>query len=92
MGFEPTNFYAVTVSYGSSVCLLLVNILKAKKLSKKQVADTMNVWVKPNVSAIAGPVRHPMPLPAPNNPVNNPVFPRGITSMDIERTETEYKA
>ena len=71
------------------MCLLLAKILKATKLMMKQVADTMNVWVKPNFAAIAGPVKHPIPLPAPSNAVNNPVFPRGITSMDMESTDTE---
>ena len=76
----------------NSVCLLLVKILKAAKLRRKQVADAMNVYEKPKFSAIIGPVKQPMPLPAPNNAVNNPVLPRGITSMESESTETEYRA
>ena len=71
------------------MCLLFAKILKATKLRRKQVADAMNVWLKPKFSAIVGPVKHPMPLPAPSNAENNPVFPRGITSMDMESTETE---
>jgi len=73
----------------NSVCLLLVKILNTAKLRMKHVADAMNVYEKPKFSAITGPVKHPMPLPAPNNAVNIPVLPRVITSMERESTETE---
>ena len=69
-----------------------MKILKAAKLRRKQVADAMNVYEKPKFSAIIGPVKHPMALPAPSNAVNKPVLPRGIISMERESTETEYKA
>ena len=73
----------------NSVCLLLVKILNTTKLRRKHVPDAINVYEKPKFSAITGPVKHPMPLPAPNNAVNIPVLPRGITSMERESTETE---
>ena len=59
---------------------------------RKQIAEAMNVYGKPKFSAIIGPIKHPIPLPAPSNAVNTPVLPRGITSMESESTETEYRA
>jgi hypothetical protein len=66
-----------------------VKILKATKLRRKQVAEAMNVYEKPKFSAIIGPVKHPIALPAPNSAVNKPALPRVITSMESESTETE---
>lgn len=62
--------------------LLRTKILNATKPRRKQIADAINAYEKPRFSAIIGPVKHPMPLPAPNNAVNTPVLPRGITSME----------
>ena len=73
----------------NSMSLFCAKILNAAKLRRKQVEDAINAYEKPRFSAIIGPVKHPMPLPAPNNAVNNPVLPRGITSMERESTETE---
>ena len=77
------------LAYRNSESLLRAKILNAAKLRRKQVADAINAYEKPRFSAIIGPVKHPMALPAPNNAVNNPVLPRGITSMERESTETE---